>query len=98
MKTVERGAALLDERKPGWDRKVDLEKLDLYSPCNCVLGQVYGDRLSHYDGYGYNRGLRLLELHYQGSKLHGFTAMPNGYHGNLTAAWRRLIEKRRGAG
>jgi hypothetical protein len=37
---VERGAALLDERLPGWAKQIDLTILDLSSGCDCVLGQL----------------------------------------------------------
>jgi hypothetical protein len=40
---VERGAALLDEKSPGWREKVDPETLEMSSGCGCILGQVYGD-------------------------------------------------------
>jgi len=93
VKTVERGAALLDERKPGWDRKIDLDTLNLADGCNCVLGQVYGDRLARDDYNGYDRGQRLLGLNARHSQHYGFLAWSDW--GNLTAAWRQLIEKRR---
>lgn len=37
---VERGAKLLDKTHPGWENEIDLMKLDLSSPCGCVVGQV----------------------------------------------------------
>jgi hypothetical protein len=37
---VERGAALLDEKRPGWWREIDLEALSIESRCGCVLGQI----------------------------------------------------------
>lgn len=36
-----RGAALLDERMPGWYKRIDLRSLNLASEYNCVLGQLY---------------------------------------------------------
>lgn len=39
---VARGAAWLDEVQPGWERRIDLSKLELRSACRCVLGQLYG--------------------------------------------------------
>lgn len=40
---VTAGAAWLDEHRPGWWQRIDLETLDLGDPCKCVLGQEYGD-------------------------------------------------------
>jgi hypothetical protein len=42
-KAAEKGAKRLDQRKPGWFRKIDQKKLDLGSTCYCVLGQLYGE-------------------------------------------------------
>ena len=41
---VKRGAALLDEKDPGWWGAIDLGKLDLRSKCDCVLGQLGAQR------------------------------------------------------
>ena len=49
---VKRGAAWLDEHEPGWRGRIDLNKVDLASECNCVLGQLYGgytEALQHFD-------------------------------------------------
>lgn len=40
---VAKGAALLDERLPGWWNKVDTKNLDTGDLDHCVLGQLYGD-------------------------------------------------------
>jgi hypothetical protein len=40
---VKRQARVLDRIKPGWEKKIEPEKLNLHSWGNCVLGQVYGD-------------------------------------------------------
>ena len=39
---VERGAALLDEKEPGWAARIDVGKFDIGSGCRCALGQLYG--------------------------------------------------------
>lgn len=36
-------SGLLDTLKPGWRSLVDLDKLDMGSAYDCVLGQVFGD-------------------------------------------------------
>lgn len=40
---VELGMAWLDARHPGWLDVIDLDVLDVASPCRCLLGQVTGD-------------------------------------------------------
>ena len=37
------GMRLLDERKPGWEREIDLNILRMSSCHQCVLGQIYGN-------------------------------------------------------
>ena len=39
---VAKGAALLDEMRPGWAEGILLDHLQMSSVCACVLGQVYG--------------------------------------------------------
>lgn len=38
---VARGAAWLDEQKPGWEDLIDFDTLDLSSCSLCVVGQVF---------------------------------------------------------
>lgn len=42
-KRVDAGIAFLNVVRPGWVRKIDLDKLDLSSPKTCVIGEVLGD-------------------------------------------------------
>ena len=41
--SVKQAARLLDQAKPGWEYKIDLEKLEMGSCTYCILGQLYGD-------------------------------------------------------
>lgn len=40
---VARGAALLDTREPGWERRVDPARLHMADGYYCILGQLFGD-------------------------------------------------------
>ena len=55
---VAKGAKLLDEVRPGWAGRINLDTLQMSSVCNCVLGQQ--------DGTFY-RGMQTL-LHYYESR------------------------------
>src|ERR1700738_1699007 len=37
---AERGAAMLDKKRPGWWQLIDLGTLDVSSDCNCIAGQL----------------------------------------------------------
>lgn len=51
---VARGAAWLDQVRPGWRDAIVLDTLDLISPCDCVLGQVYAQvSVAGRSGYWY---------------------------------------------
>jgi len=39
---VARGAKFLDERVPNWEQRINLERLDISSDTDCVLGQLFG--------------------------------------------------------
>lgn len=38
---VARGAALLDEQRPGWWERTDVVRLDMTDGCGCILGQEF---------------------------------------------------------
>jgi hypothetical protein len=40
---VARGAALLDDQRPGWAGEIDLDWLSMESCTSCVIGQLYAD-------------------------------------------------------
>jgi len=89
---VAAGAALLDEREPGWAERLDLDRLDIMSSCDCVVGQRHG---------GYGAGLTALGLVEESSARD----VELGFHWGarfedidpLNAAWRALITERRAA-
>ena len=53
---VEKGTALLDEKLPGWESNIDLDRLQLADVDQCVLGQLFAESQSVpawvADGYG----------------------------------------------
>ena len=109
---VERGAALLDERRPGWWRDIDMDTLDIRSPCHCILGQM--GSLLRDDGSlsRFGTGLDMVKLQVFQSADYGFDwsgaggadatwdeihRLMDAEHAALTVAWRALIESRRAA-
>ena len=42
---VARGVALLDRTLADWGERIDLDRLNLASPCNCILGQEFAEDL-----------------------------------------------------
>lgn len=40
---VDKGAAVLDRRRPAWFTRINCKTLDLSSGCDCILGQLYGE-------------------------------------------------------
>jgi hypothetical protein len=74
VQAVTRGALLLDELVPGWERRIT-KKLLMSSPCSCILGQLYG---------GYDQGKRRVFgemmpswMTSEESVNHGFDVSPN---------------------
>ena len=92
-----RGAALLDEHKPGWWERIDLDTLALESPCRCILGQLWS--AEHPDD-PYEIALDELDLHDKDEDF-GFDKYsgPGSWseYALLTDAWHALIEARRAA-
>jgi hypothetical protein len=92
---VKRGAALLDEKRPGWAEQIGTQYLAMWSSCGCVLGRLDGE---------YEIGLRKLWPEETKDALrtlageHGFTCSidPLGPEWtNLRSAWEAEIEARR---
>ena len=87
-----RGAAYLDNRRPGWHNEIDVDNLDLRSLDACVLGQLYGDWGAGQDA--------LEEFRWNGEAQieYGFeVAAPHSTprYAALTEAWRVEILRRR---
>jgi hypothetical protein len=88
---VERGAALLDERRPGWWDEVDVGRLSIRDCDLCVLAQLWGWYL---DGRDELFGGVDQEDDYYNARRHGFDDAP---FKALTDLWRAAIEHRRAA-
>jgi hypothetical protein len=90
---AERGAALLDEKRPGWLRRIDLGRLNLADTCDCPAGQITGSPVYLTDW--------ILVMESLGLDAPGLPAA-YGFDGPeeeceaLTAAWRDLIQVRLG--
>lgn len=89
---AERGAALLDQLRPGWAAAIDTARLDLASSYNCILGQLFGSfcngylhLLKHFGDLPYRV---ILNDHF------GFTADSMLDYAELTTTWGTLIEQR----
>lgn len=88
-----KGAALLDEKMPGWESRVDENKLDKRS----VLVQLYGP---FRDGRAISS---LLSNHHKGDVIKGWTlaadfgfaATHHSRRRSLDAAWKTEVEKRK---
>jgi hypothetical protein len=92
---VAAGAAWLDEHKPGWWQRTDLDRLDVASERHCPLAQEYGTYyrapvMTHDQArtLGFDCSLAAAEL---GAMAEDFE------FAELTETWRALIEDRRGA-
>lgn len=92
QKRVARGVALLDERVPGWEKRIDLKELKMQDCFQCMLGQLYGDF-----GYGIFR-LKLKDL--ETDIDHGFNLDIDSIEADdfqlLQQEWTRVIKQRRG--
>lgn len=53
---VARGAAYLDQQRPGWFQRIDIGTLTLHDPCGCIVGQLCGT------GHEFVDGMRSLSI------------------------------------
>lgn len=88
---VIQGADFLDNKVPGWAKRINLETLEMSSICRCSLGQLYGD---------FTVGRNHLNLNYERSVNMGFDARGLTHIDRirefslLDRAWRAAIELR----
>jgi len=103
---ITRGMALLDEKEPGWDKRVSLdhEPLNMSSLYRCVLGQVFG--------YFDNTEARMFldrgpgNTHWERARHFRFAAKTDelsyseaeGIYTTLTDEWRAALRARREGG
>ena len=87
---VQAGMTLLDQRLPGWEDHIDLDRLDMRLFGSCILGQLYGSEVATE-----NLGLQITDS-YQTNQVvqHGFGSGEHSYD-DLTQAWREAIKVRR---
>ena len=80
---VERGALFLDEKRPGWWKEIDVDRLNMGNPVSCVLGQLCG---SYGDGL-YQLGITPAEQFRLGFYSPTFSGL-------LTEPWEQAIADR----
>jgi hypothetical protein len=77
------GVSFLDQHRPGWENEINLDKLELASTDECILGQLVGD---------YHVAKGLYNLSSTDCFVHGFATLDSR---RVTNEWRRIIEYRR---
>jgi hypothetical protein len=82
---VENGMQLLDRVYPGWEKKVNLETLDIMSCRHCILGQLYGD---------YDDGVRWVGISKHSAHEFGFVEQGEIWFNDLTSMWAEKITAR----
>lgn len=67
---VDKGIALLDQKVPGWDKKIQMKELDLQDGSQCVVGQlalqeILNGATGYTDGAQWLLGEKWEQLDYQ---------------------------------
>lgn len=87
---VAKGVALLDQKRPGWERQIDLEDLDIQSPHSCVTAQLSGVSW-------WRTGMKQLDLDMESYTDHGFR-VDDDREGEdypvLNSLWRDVVTER----
>lgn len=83
---VERSARILDELKPGWADKIDLDNFDIQNPRKCVMHYAYK---RWWNSQGFSRGMNDL-------KAHGYSCLGLAFAGpQHNDDWRLEIQARK---
>lgn len=91
QKRAARGAAFMDQKRPGWHNEIELGLLDIECGACCILGQIYND---------YGQGTGKIGISYDQQRQYdlGLMATPinkTQKYRELTAAWKTEIRIRR---
>ncbi len=98
---VKLGVSWLDKNAPDWRSKVDVDKLDIRYPTQCILGQVFkGPIGSGYwpngmDGFDYAWSVydmrdAVIDYGFDAETFIGWREMKTQY-ANLTEQWKREV-------
>lgn len=85
--SVNRGAELLDRVMPDWRSKINVDTLNMGSPADCILGQLYG---LYHEGL-YKLGLTEGEDRFLNGFSYGGPETWHNYQSNSNE-WTRLRE------
>jgi len=87
------GAALLDEKLPGWAERINLDELELASCYRCVIGQLFSRHPLPAKGAfsPYGIGISALDIVDESPSWYGFDGSDAA---SLNAEWRRVITER----
>jgi len=88
IEDVMRGVAWLDEQRPGWEDKIDLDRLRLGSCLDCVIGQLFGD----YEALRDNFIMDIETRRKLGFTIHSWN---DEKWNELTETWKQVIRNRR---
>jgi hypothetical protein len=95
---VARGAAWLDEHKPGWERTIDLSGLRMAECRSCVLGQAFAEQaLAEEQMSGFDVALEQMPEEYAaklGFDIDGEVITTPSMWSELGDAWGALIKDR----
>ena len=95
---VARGCDWLDQRRPGWWERTDLDELLMREPCQCVAGQEFGDfyKTPLMDKEAIEFGFLALSSIVFGLTTPGERANTiEAEYDALDDEWRKVIEERR---
>ena len=89
---VARGAAYMDENYPGWERKINLDTLDIQDGCKCILGQATPE--------GYLDAVNKIRDSVPAEYYVGTVSSDHGFCGGhtITELWITLIKGRFNSG
>lgn len=85
---INKGISWLNETKPDWLEKINLEKLNMEDN-NCILGQVFGNYCS-VDFFTINHGVYGAIMDWAKMDEYGFSTT-EGYFPILQQEWKRKI-------
>ena len=85
---IDKGIAWLDEVRPGWEKEINVERLDMSEMNNCILGQLFSNiRMVEFF-------VGLNDFKFVDIKKHGFDTLSGESYEVLRDGWINVIQNR----
>ena len=91
QKRIDKGVAWLDKVRPGWEKEIDVETLEMSEMDSCILGQLFGN-VRNVEFFLNENDHRFTD--WDKLEEYGFVSKPHKGYDVLQTGWVNMIQER----